>query len=492
MNRKRLWRVGGMFVATWIAGAALGALDHQHPAGSGSRSSMVRPAYAQPGATTCLIGSNFDDGTTQGWTATAVDPASGIRPGGSTITPPVSTFYYHLKDASGASNLNAPAAFLGDLVKGLAPGCRRQFCFDINLFVDGDNNATAHPSFAATFSINTASGSATFASTTMVSEPGGADAGWHRVCAPFQILSTGQPLPPGWRLFDTAGVLIPAPTAAQWNAMMTGPVTAMRFPVDWGSPQQLEEVGYDNFCVSDSCECVTFTQTKVSCAVGPSGPSGCYTVTTLVTNNTGQPASFVMLGSTGVSPNVIPLVPPLPSGQSRPITFTYCPPTSSTATTASVDISLAGAGGEPCCRQTLRFDLPPCPRPECLWVPKYSTSCVTGAPPGTFKLWFNYRNMTNCPTNLFLLASPPSTATASYFAGPYLPFSGTGPTYNVPVTITGATSSTFCMVISQQCKQGGNCCSRTVCFTVPNCWPDPMPSPTPDIGRPPIDPNPGD
>ncbi|HQZ72761.1 MAG TPA: hypothetical protein PK826_15680, partial [Anaerolineae bacterium] len=233
MNRKRLWRVGGMFVATWIAGAALGALDHQHPAGSGSRLSLVGSAYAQPGAAACLIGSNFDDGTTQGWTATAVDPASGIRPGGSTITPPVSTFYYHLKDASGASNLNAPAAFLGDLVKGLAPGCRRQFCFDINLFVDGDNNATAHPSFAATFSINTASGSATFASTTMVSEPGGADAGWHRVCAPFQILSTGQPLPPGWRLFDTAGVLIPAPTAAQWNAMMTGPVTAMRFPVDW-------------------------------------------------------------------------------------------------------------------------------------------------------------------------------------------------------------------------------------------------------------------
>jgi hypothetical protein len=124
--------------------------------------------------------------------------------------------------------------------------------------------------------------------------------------------------------------------------------------------------------------------------------------------------------------------------------------------------------------------LPSCPQPECLWVPKSYTSCIAGAAPGTFNLWFNYRNMTNCPTSLYLLAGPPESVTASYFAGGLAPFTGTGPTYNIPVKVSGATSSTFCMIISQQCKEGGNCCSRKVCFPVPNCWPSPMPSPTPD------------
>lgn len=474
----RLLRCAGLLIVLWCAGAVLGALPSDPAGGGHQRLSLAPSAYAQGAA--CRAGSDFENNTVQGWTTSNVDtsgspPVSRIRPGG----PTGSAFYYHLKDASGASTLNAPAPFLGNLVAGLTPGCRRELCFDVNLFNDGDNDATLHPGFAASFTIYGSATSAaprvTFTSAPQqITETGGSNPGWHRFCAPLQTLQTGDPLPAGWtNLVDATGN--PSSSAADWNALMNA-TAAMRFPVDWGSSFQTEEVGYDNFCIRDICECVTFAQTKVECATGPSGPSGCYTVTTVVTNNTGQAASYVLVAGSTASPNVIPLSPPLPSGQSRPITFTLCPPANSTV--AAVDISLSGPGGEPCCRQTLRFDLPPCPRPECLWVPKYSTGCIAGAPPGTFNLWFNYRNMTNCPTSLFLIASPPSTATASYFAGPYMPFTGPGPTYNVPVKITGATSSTFCMIISQQCKDKGNCCSRKVCFTVPNCWASPLPMPT--------------
>lgn len=241
--------------------------------------------------------------------------------------------------------------------------------------------------------------------------------------------------------------------------------------------------GIDNWKVTlttrPCATCLTFSQTKVSCATGPYGPSGCYTVIATVTNNTGQPITALLLASTLASPNAIALSPALLSGQSRTITFTYCPP--ATATTATIAASPQGQLGAVCCQSALAFDLPKCPPPECLWVPKFTTRCVAGAPVGTFDLVLDYRNMTNCPTRVFIVASPPSSASPSYFPGVYPP-NPNGPSYSLgTIRVTGANSSSYCFTVSQYCGDGGTCCSRRVCVPVPNCWPNPMPSPTPDL-----------
>lgn len=241
--------------------------------------------------------------------------------------------------------------------------------------------------------------------------------------------------------------------------------------------------GIDNWKVTlttrPCASCLSFTGTKVSCATGPSGPSGCYTVTTTVTNNTGQPITALLLASSQATPNSIPLSPALPSGQSRTVTFTYCPPAS--ATTASIVVSPHAQSGAVCCQTSLPFDLPKCPVPECLWVPRFTARCVTGAPLGTFDLSLDYRNMSNCSTRVFLVAAPPSSTSPSYFPGAYPP-NPLGPSYSLgTIRVTGANSSTYCFTVAQYCGAGEPCCSRRVCVPVPNCWPSPLPSPTPDI-----------
>ena len=229
-----------------------------------------------------------------------------------------------------------------------------------------------------------------------------------------------------------------------------------------------------NFTSKPCATCLTFTQTKAACESGPSGPSGCYRVTTTVTNNTGQPLTALLLSSGQASPNVIPLSPVLEKGQTRTVAFTYC--TSSTGSSATVSIS--PLGGSACCQSNLVFDLPKCPLPECLWIPRYTTRCVPGAPVGTFDLTLDYRNITSCSTRVFIVAGPPSAVVPSYFPG-FSP-NPNGPSNSLGVIhVTGANSSSYCFTVAQACTDGAACCSRVVCVPVPNCWSSPMPAPTP-------------
>jgi len=226
----------GLLLAPWGAGA-------QTP--EGSPPADPAPRRALPAGEdlqkhpVCLLGNNFESGTVEGWGSTNVSGFSVKAPGSA------SSYCLYGHDASGGSTMNAPPSYLGDWSQKLAAGnCScGEFCFDVNLLNDG---VSTQPSFWPSFSLvgpggNSANFQAVNRPKITDSLPPGPLSGWHRFCAPIRL--TGGPPPTGvdgnWTL---------SPTSASWDAIVQN-VTAVRFPVDWGTSLQTEEVAYDNFCL---------------------------------------------------------------------------------------------------------------------------------------------------------------------------------------------------------------------------------------------------
>lgn len=231
--------------------------------------------------------------------------------------------------------------------------------------------------------------------------------------------------------------------------------------------------------VIKNSECADLS--RITCATGPSGPSGCYDVTLKVTNNTGQPITHVLLApSTGSStPSVYPVAIAANDTTPKLITVRYCPPPNTSG--AVMKVTLAGPAGR-CnlCSVDIRLDLPRCDPPPCAWVAKYTATCVPGAPPGTFDLSFGLKSQLDCPARLYLAPKGGAKVSPDAFKGPF-PLNPGNPNYVGKIRVTGANASVFCMDAILQCVEGSNCCTKTLCFDVPQCWPSPLPSPTPDI-----------
>lgn len=231
----------------------------------------------------------------------------------------------------------------------------------------------------------------------------------------------------------------------------------------------------------EPCTCMTAKVDLVSCANGPSGPSGCYDVKLAIVNYSGQAVTHVLIApaSGTATPNVIPIAIAANDTSMKTITVRYCPPAG--VTSGALKVTLVGMPGQ-CllCDQTVNFDLPRCDPPTCLWVPKYTASCVPGAPPGTFNLSFGMKNMLDCPAALYLIPRGGAKVSPSYFKGPF-PANPGSSNYVGNIRVTGASSSVFCMDVILQCSSTVNCCTKTLCFEVPDCWASPMPIPTRDI-----------
>jgi hypothetical protein len=220
--------------------------------GPGSLHGEFRPiweAATMGKCTECLVGDDFDDDAAPGfpnlfdWTVT--NASCSLQPGG----PSGSGFNAVCGNATGPALLRAPQRYVNQLFAS-NEGCL-SLCYDV--YVADDGVAGSSPSFPATFFISSSANplnpiSAQFLGP-QVSEPGGSNPGWHRVCAPIFMVATGDPLPSSpagsWSIVSGSGGFY----YDDWNTLLLGTAQEITFPVNLGSDSATEVVHYDSFCV---------------------------------------------------------------------------------------------------------------------------------------------------------------------------------------------------------------------------------------------------
>ncbi len=237
------------------------------------------------------------------------------------------------------------------------------------------------------------------------------------------------------------------------------------------SKNRIGDVTVYNGC----CGCMTAEVESVECEIGAGGLTGCVTVTVQVTNNSGVPASYVLLPSAQAQPHIIPLVPPLPSGtgEIRTITFQLCNVTP--GTTHCVNLVLADSEIEECCTIEVCVDIPEC---DCLQFSQVSVICN---PAGGLLLSFLVTNLTpDVIEHVFIFKPDPPDPNAGILVVPdYFDLTGSplppfGTTSIGPIAILGAVpGSTLCLRVSAHTGDLVECCSEELCFEVPDCAPEP-------------------
>ena len=226
---------------------------------------------------------DFNDNNQQGWSA-CPSPQNNVDvsladPGPSGASADI---YLSLKDESGGSLVCGPSGCLGDwttLLSQGAQGCGA-FCYDVQIFNDAcETNNTIDPhcieacqnagcslAIPPRLIIRSGTLTAVFKPSFTITEPGGANPGWHTLCAPIGLLDNQGQLPSNadgfWEMSGGA-------PATAWNDLITD-VTAIQLPIDFSS-NPAEVAGYDNLCLRDDvCPTAPTTGLKV-CKVAGEG-----------------------------------------------------------------------------------------------------------------------------------------------------------------------------------------------------------------------------
>jgi hypothetical protein len=257
------------------------------------------------------------------------------------------------------------------------------------------------------------------------------------------------------------------------NTIPTIATTGYFIDLDGISTVQTKNRIGDVAVYNECCTCMTADVASIDCEFDPAGLTGCYTVTMDITNNSGVTAAYVLLPNPETQPNIIPLVPPLPSGtgEVRTITFQLCG--LAPGTTHCFNVMLADADVEECCAIEVCVDLPDC---DCL---QFSQLTVLCDPAGNLTVNFQLTNLTpDVIEHVFIFAPlPPDpnagiTVTPDYFdftGSPIPPFTTTSVG---PITITGAVpGTTLCLLVSGHNADLIECCAEELCFVVPDCDP---------------------
>lgn len=189
---------------------------------------------------------------------------------------------------------------------------------------------------------------------------------------------------------------------------------------------------------------------------------GVYSWTFTLTNQSGTSAGVLILPDPAFSPNVIPLIPPVPNGgTSAPITVTITGP--GPGIPFCFDLILGDLKGNECCHLRPCIDLPDC---ECLEVRDVTVS--PGSTPGTFQLSFEFQNLASWATGhiVFIAIPGPATFSPAIVSTAIAPFASQtiGP---VTVTTTLPPGSTLCFTLGNHSANWLLCCFRQVCVTVP-------------------------
>jgi hypothetical protein len=215
--------------------------------------------------------------------------------------------------------------------------------------------------------------------------------------------------------------------------------------------------GQGDVAVRSVCECAVIETTSIECKEG-----GDFTWTFTFTNNSGTSASVLILPDPSMSPNVIPLNPPVANGgTSAPITVTITG--QQPGAQICFDFILGDVEGDECCHLNPCIDLPDCECGQVLHPEVIATSV-----PGAFQLSFTFQNLAAWSTGhlVFIPASGSSINPGILNVGSIAPY---GSQVVGPVTILSglAPGSQYCFTIGNHSPNWLQCCFIEVCVTVP-------------------------
>lgn len=218
------------------------------------------------------------------------------------------------------------------------------------------------------------------------------------------------------------------------------------------------KTGQGDVAVRSDCECATIKTESIECREG-----GQFTWTFTFTNNSGTTASVLILPNASMSPNVIPLNPPVANGStSAPITVTITG--QQPGARLCFDFVLGDVDGDECCHLSPCIDLPDC---ECGQI--LHPEIVATSTPGAFQLSFTFSNLAAWNTGhlVFIPASGSSISPGILSVGPIAPYASQ---VVGPVTILSglAPGSQYCFTIGNHSTNWIQCCFIEVCVTVPS------------------------
>ncbi|TKC99957.1 hypothetical protein [Polyangium fumosum] len=237
-----------------------------------------------------------------------------------------------------------------------------------------------------------------------------------------------------------------------------GQTTSVTTQTTWEDPN-------DGVDCEGSCEpppssgetCATVDVKPLACEGGGGG----YSLTLEIKNELDEPITYVLLPDPHVSPNVVTLADPLQPGASTKVTVTVSGVNPGAG--VCLNLGMSNPSQNECCSKEVCFEVPAC----CFSVEGQKTSCIQGAPGGTFEASFNFENRTlDTIEHVFLF--PPSGVTVSpqYVDVPATPPGGLA--HVGGLSFTGATpGEELCLTVGIHDEEMNECCADEVCFQVP-------------------------
>ncbi|MBI3415866.1 MAG: HYR domain-containing protein [Verrucomicrobia bacterium] len=229
--------------------------------------------------------------------------------------------------------------------------------------------------------------------------------------------------------------------------------------------QDKTQIG-DVVVVKNCCQCLTITDEIINCVTNNQ-----YSYTFTVTNLSSGPISWLAFPdlptNVTVSPNLIPLSPPLPTGAGTTVTVTFGGAPLSLLTNLCFRLSGHTADFAECCAVTHCVSLPKC----CASIVKEQVVCDP-ANPGVLNWSFSLLNQSGIPVSYVFLASLTNCATATpdiIHLQPPLP-SGQATNFTVAINASNCGTNT-CFLIALHDSNVVQCCSFQHCVPL-NCKPN--------------------
>jgi hypothetical protein len=219
-------------------------------------------------------------------------------------------------------------------------------------------------------------------------------------------------------------------------------------------------------CLTAEPPCLTVTEEDIVCK-----EDGSFNYTFTVTNQSGQTAAVLILPDPSMSPNVIPLNPPLATGNSTTVTVNINGPLPGTQ--FCFEMILGSVKGQECCHIEHCVELPDCECAEISHVGVVATST-----PGVFDVTFTLTNLEPwLMGHITLFATGGNgTLTPALLNVPATPMWGSQVLGPVTINTTVAPGSQFCFTIGNHSMDWVQCCFVELCVTVPTPSPSGNPA----------------